>query len=891
MGFTLGPGKSVTLATLIVAVLALLAVECGAQRATDGVSLEFVDDTTTRTWNGQTAVTFNYTFGYHGEELEDTVAVEVVSKPAGWCHILTATGPSGVESSTGLLGYHLKKGETANLTLFVQPTLGGLAGGYGVKLVTKVHDSSTDGLNHTVTVVIPQEVDFRLEAWRLPEGGIYRALPPASVRVDLAVYNLGNGVDSFHVMASSSRASLGWPVSVAQGLDANWTTPLLDPDPHGRYPHILSLAVTIPPDAIAGEGTWLTVEAISVTDPEEQKPPLMLTVEALQYYAFQASIQGPLEQSVLPGHSVEFPIRLVNLGNGEDTISVTASYDPQYCPNLTLWVVPSRPVLDVGTEVTVTLRVAVPLGAPVGTSPVTVEVRSTDPGVSTVVRTVQVLVAQQHAVELACDLLSVETGPGETFNVNLTLRNMGNGLDSVVVLVSGLPEDWIVYVLPSEATYLPGEMAWFNVTVRVPEDMERALEGSYLMTVGAASAYSEANASMELEVRVRRYWRVEWLSTDGEVVTGPGQPVAAPGSMGPPMLLDLWDGNSSLRFCHLRNLGSGTDNVTVDGVPSTPGLRVVTVPGRTLVARDDELNVSVLVSVVGPLRPGTHTVLLTATSEGSGSVARSVPVEVEVVPPLPANIFRDLEWSDAEGDDYRLRWEGTGEEATSSRGVVGRGPSVDIVGLRGVLDIETSTLTVTLELSATPSLQAGYGYHVLVVRPRHRQPDDLRRPEEHRTRELEWEVGDPGASICHIWLAGGEAGSRPAMASLRVWTEGDRVLVSVSTRDLRACGVEEGEEIGLYAMAVHEEGEDLGAWWHGLTWDSAGVGAAVAPGAFDDMPDEGASLALLAGATGLVVAIAVGTLLLVLRRHRPEAPEEATREEGPIDQEGWREFQ
>ena len=163
-----------------------------------------------------------------------------------------------------------------------------------------------------------QFAGFEIEVWNIPPDGVYRAIPPSVVTIRFALYNTGNGGDRFLIQAECSRSDEGWKLTFVQGVDEYGFTPNLTADPNKRSPHFIDVKVNIPANTRAGVTAQIVINATSMFNLSKQMPPAFAQVEALQYYNFDAFIEGVDSKEGIPGETVTFQARIWNKGNGWD---------------------------------------------------------------------------------------------------------------------------------------------------------------------------------------------------------------------------------------------------------------------------------------------------------------------------------------------------------------------------------------------------------------------------------------------------------------------------------------------------------------------------------------------------------------------------------------------
>jgi hypothetical protein len=209
--------------------------------------------------------------------------------------------------------------------------------------------------------------------------------------------------------------------------------------------------------------------------------------------------------------------------------------------------------------------------------------------------------------------------------------------------------------------------------------------------------------------------------------------------------------------------------------------------------------------------------------------------------------FSGLSYTDTEGDQYThyQKFAQDSSEEMESYGVKGKKSktfdletsAIDIVNLKAILS--SGTVTITIELATDILYGMSVDYRVYFVKSTHQQPDDLLNPKDQKTWMAIWDKVDTDQSLITIEFDYDDfdgtitAYSSPDLSSLTAAVDGNIITYTVEANDLEAAGLAPGSGFGLYAYA-HLVGSTFGDPWEGEhTWDTAGVGAAAAPGEFN----------------------------------------------------------
>jgi uncharacterized membrane protein len=635
-----------TILIVAVAIVALgfaLASADEADAAQYDIKLKFNDTSNLRMAKGLNPVGFNYTVKHTGEVLSQEVIVELQNEPPAWQHFFSSTTQAGTSISTGNLEILLGRGEEVKVSLTINPALNQLNMTYWFTVNAYPKKDVGRNMSHEIGVIIPQVSAFEISVWQPPPGGEFKAIPPSTVTIRFALYNLGNGVDRFLIGGESSRSEAGWVLNRESGIDEFYWTPNLTADPTKKSPHFIDFKIPIPAGERAGITAQITVNATSRFNMSKQMPPAFATIRSLQYYNFQVYINGPDKKDGTPGEQVEFQIKINNLGNGWDEFSIKPVWDAELNPEFIASTNPRSILIDTETNDTIQYIVKVPESAPKKTYFFTAEVMSSSPELSPVTKSFAVEVGQYFAISIASDEPRMSTIPGGILDYELSVKNTGNGLDSIVIDLLGYPTGWLTYIQPPEVSLLQEQESVIQIRVIVPSRFDEAPIGSYNLTVKADSSRSEAQALFDIKVDITQFYRIEWMYGD-EAITDPLQPVAQQGIIKPRRSFNPFEKNTIDITLEVKNFGNGDDNITMDGYSPDSRITVKVAPTHTLLLRDQTKFVKVTVDVPEDLPPGIYNLYVNGSSQDEQFVTRIVPLDFEVfnydakVDPIPTFI-------------------------------------------------------------------------------------------------------------------------------------------------------------------------------------------------------------------------------------------------------------
>lgn len=863
--------------------LSVMALSAPAEAARFGTSLGFDTPGNERTFVPPDPVVFDLTVEHTGTELTQTTVVEILNEPAGWSHNLVAVTDAGTDAGTDDVEFQLAVGEVATLTVTIMPAPGMANRTYWLTVWAYPRDDISADDSVDLGVVITRAVDFEVVLWDGPPSDTFTVTPPGEVDMRFAVFNLGNTDDGFRIQVTSNLLVLGWVPVITAGVDGLGWTPDLPADPGRASPHLVDVRVSVPGGAEASTKCYVTLNATSKTEPSLARPPAGATIRVLQKYGFQVEVVGPSLLEAPVGGTAEFRLRITNTGNGDDTFRIFAAWDEDALPGWLARVNPAEIIIAPASNDTTDYTVKLPANASLGTYAFHAEVWSSSVELTPVSRTLRVSVANNYDLLAWADEEELTAGPGEKVVFDVSVRNVGNALDSYNLSLEDAPEGWVTFLQPDSLTLSPDETGRMNVTMLVPADLGGSPRPTYTFDLVVGSVKGPAVGTVTLSVHIESFGRVEWLLS-GEPVTSPGTPVAPPGTVRPKPVIDVYQGTTAALTLHLRNTGIMEDNVTLWAWTDDVRVTVTVLPEWKVLQPGADLEVYVQVSVPDDLFPGEHRLWVNASSSDGREAVRAVPVEFDLVPYYDTIDFQDLQWSDLLDDDFTYTYLSEGNEVVSASGRRGRSDELDMVSLTGLLDLETNVVTVTMELKGAPVTGAGVFYGVYFVSGDHQVVGGLADPESHRRGDFVWESHDEDNTIAFVYLSDNLMGSSVPMNDLDVSLGSDRVVFTLHARDLRKAGVDPGSDFRLYGYChrLGSPGDDgKGAR---LVYDTAGQGSIDAPREFTREPPEEASYWWVGVVVAMAVALAVVFLYLLPRLLPPEPEEE------PEEADDWVEY-
>jgi hypothetical protein len=617
---------------VLVAVLLMLLPDT-VEAEDEELVIEWVDGDHVREFGKRTMHSFNFTMEYVGPRPSVRVKYLFDSLPPGlWMYPVSEEMMDVDEES-----FYYRSGTRYNGTFWVSSSPAVLNGTYWVNLTFSIKDNYEVYTTDHFGFIVRQHADFVVELDNVTSGGDLGVMPPGSTTVWFTLHNMGNGYDTFLVNVSSPGTARAWKVDVVAGVRSSGHTPRIAPDLERERPHYIGVRVTPPVDAAAGTRCTLTVTARSDFAPSMYKPPASAFISTLQYYGFEVGALQTHVELDRPKAQVEFLMDIHNTGNGWDTFSVHASWDAARNPGFIAAANPNTVTVaqwDVGRVVFIVL---VPDDVPQGSYYFDAEVASSSPELLHWSVGFCVEVGQFYSIGMEAMPEGRSTRNGRTVVFDVTVRNTGNGLDSVVLLKArGLPESWLVYIQPSELTLLQGQEALVEVVVVVPSDFREAPVGNYSLVIPAKSTRGNSSSEVLMTIEVTPFHDVYWLYDDN-----------APSLL---RSVNPYQQNWIGYTFEVRNFGNVRDTVGFYGTSDSPLIAVTPTPNWTALDLGESRSVAFRVEMPVDLPAGRYTCYASVLSLVSeGMVPRVIEFEFEVervdvsVPPIPTHVSPDID--------------------------------------------------------------------------------------------------------------------------------------------------------------------------------------------------------------------------------------------------------
>ena len=342
---------------------------------------------------------------------------------------------------------------TGFFNLSVTPDIEATAGLKSITILATSEDGETVS-STSVTVKVKQlpalQVDKIDTSSKDVEAG-------KRVYYSFSVTNKGNAVDTFSLAVDLSSLPEGWDASLDQDTISN-----LGVDERINLTDVL--VVKAPTDAPAESETSIVVTISSDYNTTVNATYTSRTT-VLQKYDPKVSTVGFDVLSARPEEQVNFTIKIENLGNGQDDISLELIGGNSSWGQLG----DSSFTLESNTNATTTLRVTPPKDTEAKNGYI-ITIRATSEDGATIADRnifVNVLQIYEVSVQVAGDS-SKKGDPGDELTFEITIKNKGNGEDTVSLALEGAKASWAS--ITDEVELLSGETKVVNLTVNIDDD-------------------------------------------------------------------------------------------------------------------------------------------------------------------------------------------------------------------------------------------------------------------------------------------------------------------------------------------------------------------------------------------------------------------------------------
>ena len=376
---------------------------------------------------------------------------------------------------------------------------------------------------------VSNSIAINLDVRQYP--GVLVKAPPAqsantgeTLDFDFEIQNTGNAKDKFFIVSvECSIASL-----VPYLKDGNnWTNDLAPTKSAIKTVEVQILFGTKTTEGTAGLQLSMTVES----NFNLSKQDINWTYMQI-YHTYDLSLSiSPQSAVLLPGELAEFTVAVLNLGNGNDniTVNITTSFDSSsWTVNL------GRPsfYLAAQRQNSTTLKLTPPLNALKGGN-YRVDVTATSSGPlfpeTPVQRIESLTIAIQQVKKIDVPVRSFTApapiGPGEVVRFPFNFTNMGNGEDTINITVIEKPLNWYATLdFFQNIRVQPFSRQDVSLTVQSSINRNESLYQTYEVKLQLANSDRSSRYNLTFEIPIKPVY--DWDFSVEEPTTGAVNPYA-----------------------------------------------------------------------------------------------------------------------------------------------------------------------------------------------------------------------------------------------------------------------------------------------------------------------------------------------------------------------------
>lgn len=276
---------------------------------------------------------------------------------------------------------------------------------------------------------------------------------------------------------------------------------------------VVHLNVTAPAFAAPGGAALQVtyrVRGIPTTTP--------VTVNVSHVHSWGLGIDGALSRGIDAGGSIEFTVRVDNLGNGADTTELAVAVDRA---GWTASITPASITVAKGASATTKLTLTAPDNAQNGDG---ARATVTVPGDPSATLQVSATVGARFGVQVAVDPATATGGAGRASSFVVRITNTGNVADTFAAQANPVPTGWLLLVQDAAlvSTIPAGGSVAVTVTVTPPAGAVTSVYEISLRVTSAGDASKSALARHELFVEPSSETSTK---TKDKGLPGPGIPL------------------------------------------------------------------------------------------------------------------------------------------------------------------------------------------------------------------------------------------------------------------------------------------------------------------------------------------------------------------------------
>ena len=581
------------------------------------------------------------------------------------------------------------------VTFSVTPDLEAIAGLKSISFIATSSEETCqpkpcDGNKPISTITVTVKVN-QLPALQIDKVGSSSKDVEAGKRVyySFEVTNKGNAVDTFDMAVDTSSLPEGWDASLDQDKISN-----LGVDESINLTDVL---VVKAPNNAAAESETSIVVTISSDYNSSINSTYTSRSTVLQKYDPKVSIVGVDTMSAKPEEQVNFTIKIVNDGNGEDDISLSLVGSNSSWGQLG----DSAFTLLSGANDTTELRVTPPKDTEAKNGYVIVIKATSKDGETMKTRNIFINVLQIYEVSVQVTGGSSKRGdPGDELTYLITVKNKGNGDDTFMLTLEGEKASWASMDV-DDVDLSSGVTATLNLTVSIDDE---ATVGDYDIVVrGSSEDNPTANDTGTVKVTVNKQFKVDVV-----VSSQSGDP-----------------GATIVYQVRIQNEGTGTDtfSVTIDDYPGGWAVDPVAFQVENVEAGKEEV-VNISVSIKSGEDNKAFTINLTASSDEARkeNPPKYVNKTVSLITTVNQLFWIDLSVQEAEDKivtatvgvpksvEFKVQNLGTGDDVVVLSAISPKGWSAVDFSNPYVNVVEGATATVTLSITVPDGTAKGDYY-------------------------------------------------------------------------------------------------------------------------------------------------------------------------------------
>jgi uncharacterized membrane protein len=394
-------------------------------------------------------------------------------------------------------------GSTSNVTLTVTP---GAEVDYGDKAVIYVEaiadsDPRTPRASWTIQTVTNATMSRNFD---LSIIGQSEAWIDVGQTVSYQMLLRNKGVLDMNI----TLAVAGTPVAWAAQLDLPGMVHL---DTGSNAEKTINLKVTAPPEEV---GNLSRVAQIAVTAQAIEDQNLEKTVTTVTHLitilGLSVTPDTVTSDPDVLGGKADIRVTINNLDpTNSHTVKLTVTVADW--PISALKYDPKESTLSPIGTTTITVSITPPTGTPANEGagyPVTVKIEPLDQPTRSNTSIVTLKVKQKYDISMTVSGNSKEAKPGEKVSLTLSVKNLGNGNDSIIVYVAaGIPQDWQVHLNdvlsppnPLSVQLAPSGSQTINLTIKVPDSSRDGTTVNVTITAKSPKA-PEKNVGVKILVK------------------------------------------------------------------------------------------------------------------------------------------------------------------------------------------------------------------------------------------------------------------------------------------------------------------------------------------------------------------------------------------------------